>query len=124
MRKRIIAFLMCLTQLFSLLIIPVEAEEETSDFWSQVTTMIETYQEDDYFSVMTVTIGQSEINIDGEVKPIDESNSVPYVENGRTMMPVRGIAEAMGGRCILRWSRTNGKGRDSRNNGLNDNWFR
>ena len=45
---------------------------------------------------MSVKIGESDINIDGEIIPIDESNSVPYVENGRTMMPVRGLAEAIG----------------------------
>ena len=93
--KKLLVFFLMLT-----MVLPtcnfVYAEEEKDAFWKEFTTMIETYQEDDYFSVMTVTIGQSEINIDGEVKPIDESNSVPYVENGRTMMPVRGIAEAMG----------------------------
>lgn len=93
--KKLLFFFLILTMLLPTCNF-VYAEGETSDFWSQVTTMIETYQEDDYFSVMTVTIGQSEINIDGEVRPIDESNSVPYVENGRTMMPVRGIAEAIG----------------------------
>lgn len=93
--KKLLVFFLILT-----MVLPtcnfVYAEEEKEAFWNEFTTMIETYQEDDYFSVMTVTIGQSEINIDGEVKPIDESNSVPYVENGRTMMPVRGIAEAIG----------------------------
>ncbi len=44
----------------------------------------------------SISFFESDINIDGEIIPIDESNSVPYVENGRTMMPVRGLAEAIG----------------------------
>lgn len=65
-------------------------------YLSQLSEMIRKYDSEDYFATMSVTIGESDLVIDGEVIPIDESGSVAYVENGRTMMPVRGIAEAIG----------------------------
>ena len=65
-------------------------------YLSQLSEMIRKYDSEDYFAMMSVTIGESDLVIDGEVIPIDESGSVAYVENGRTMMPVRGIAEAIG----------------------------
>lgn len=71
-------------------------EDNSNDFWQQVSAMISKYEEDTYFSTMSVTIGESEIDIDGKTVPIDDSNSVPYIENGRTMMPVRGLAETIG----------------------------
>ncbi len=96
MKKRLTAMVVCIFQIVTLLVVLVYAEADSNDFWNRVSEMIEKYKEDDYFSVMSVKIGESNINIDGETVPIDESNSVPYVENGRTMMPVRGIAEAIG----------------------------
>lgn len=93
--KKIISFVLCACFVCSFSYIPTYAEEN-DDFQSQLSEMIRRYEEDDYFSVMSVKIGESEINIDGETVPIDDDGTVPYVENGRTMMPVRGIAEAMG----------------------------
>jgi len=67
-----------------------------ASFSAQLSAMIREYDTGDYFSAMTVTIGEPDLVIDGESFPIDDSGSVAYVENGRTMMPVRGIAEAIG----------------------------
>ena len=94
--KKITALLICLVYFCSLINIPVSADNSKDEFWNDVFEMINRYEEDQYFSVMSVKIGESDINIDGEIVPIDESKSVPYVENGRTMMPVRGLAEAIG----------------------------
>lgn len=94
--KKFLSLVICVACICSSLNFTVVAEKSKGDFWQQVSEMINKYEEDDYFSVMSVKIGESEINIDGETVPIDESNSVPYVENGRTMMPVRGLAEAIG----------------------------
>ena len=69
---------------------------ETDKYIANLSAMIQKYDTDDYFSTMSVTIGEPNLTIDGETIPIDESGSVAYVENGRTMMPVRGIAEAIG----------------------------
>lgn len=95
--KKILCVLISVFQIASGIHFVVSAEESTgTNFWEQVTAMVEQYEEDSQFSTMSVTIGESEIDIDGESIPIDESGSVPYVENGRTMMPVRGLAEAIG----------------------------
>lgn len=69
---------------------------ENEDYAALLSEMIQTYDSDEYFSTMSVTIGEPNLVIDGETIPIDESGSVAYVESGRTMMPVRGIAEAIG----------------------------
>ena len=76
----------------------IYAIEDTNDssYLSQLSSMIQKYDSDDYFATMSVTIGEPNLFIDGIEIPIDESGSVAYVENGRTMMPVRGIAEAIG----------------------------
>lgn len=95
--KKVLSILLCVFNILTLFNTVVFATEDNSDdFWQQVCMMVAKYEEDTYFSTMSVTIGESEIDIDGEIVPIDESNSVPYVENGRTMMPVRGLAEAIG----------------------------
>lgn len=95
--KKILCIIIAVFQLFTGIQLFVSAEESTdTNFWEQVTAMVEQYEEDSQFSTMSVTIGKNEIDIDGESVPIDESGSLPYVENGRTMMPVRGLAEAIG----------------------------
>ena len=70
----------------------IYAIEDTNDssYLSQLSSMIQKYDSDDYFATMSVTIGEPNLFIDGIEIPIDESGSVAYVENGRTMMPVRG----------------------------------
>ena len=77
--------------------IPVKAEENKSDYISKLAEMVSEYDDDKYFGSITVKIGESDLNIDGETMPIDTSGSCAYVENGRTMLPVRGFwPEAMG----------------------------
>lgn len=76
--------------------IPVSAADTTGDYIAQLSEMVAEYDNGNYFGTISVKIGDSNLSIDGEAVPIDESGSAAYVENGRTMLPVRGIAEAMG----------------------------
>jgi len=42
-------------------------------------------------------IGSPNIIVSGETKPIDTQGSKPIIENGRTLVPIRSIIEALGG---------------------------
>lgn len=46
---------------------------------------------------LTMQIGNPVMTVNGEKKNIDENGTVPVVENGRTLVPIRAIIEAMGG---------------------------
>lgn len=46
--------------------------------------------------VLTMQIGNSVMTVNGEEKNIDDNGTVPVVENGRTLIPIRAIIEAMG----------------------------
>ena len=95
MKKRISLVLsLCLAA--SMIHIPVSAADTTGDYIAQLSEMVAEYDNGNYFGTISVKIGDSNLSIDGEAVPIDESGSAAYVENGRTMLPVRGIAEAMG----------------------------
>lgn len=95
MKKRISLVLsLCLAA--SMIHIPVSAADTTGDYIARLSEMVAEYDNGSYFGTISVKIGDSNLNIDGEAVPIDESGSAAYVENGRTMLPVRGIAEAMG----------------------------
>ncbi len=95
--KKVFSFITILTLCVAILPTEIQADNKIDNTYiSQLSAMVQKYDTDDYFSTMSVTIGESNLVIDGEEIPIDESGSVAYVENGRTMMPVRGIAEAVG----------------------------
>ena len=47
--------------------------------------------------VLTMQIGNPVMTVNGENKNIDEGGTVPIVESGRTLVPIRAIIEAMGG---------------------------
>ena len=46
---------------------------------------------------LTMQIGNPVMTVNGEEKNIDENGTVPVVLNGRTLVPIRAIIEAMGG---------------------------
>ena len=94
--KKYISTVLAICLLTAIIHIPVKAEENKSDYISKLAEMVSEYDDNKYFGSITVKIGESDLNIDGETMPIDTSGSCAYVENGRTMLPVRGIAEAMG----------------------------
>lgn len=96
--KKTVALITSLSLCFALFPATNALAEESNynTYTSQLSAMIQKYDSDDYFATMSVTIGEPNLVIDGVEIPIDDSGSVAYVENGRTMMPVRGIAEAIG----------------------------
>jgi len=98
--KKIISILTIVSLVFStntaVFAKTTQTDGETEKYVELLSEMIQQYDTDDYFATMSVTIGEPNLVIDGIEVPIDESGSVAYVENGRTLMPVRGIAEAIG----------------------------
>jgi len=95
--KRFVSIVIVLTLFAAMLPAgTVRAAGNNSAYVSKLSNMIKKYSEDNYFAAMSVKIGEPNLNIDGKTVPIDASGSVAYIENGRTMMPVRGIAEAIG----------------------------
>ncbi len=58
--------------------------------WDEASQTVVIEKED---KIIALTIGESAIRISGEHKTID---AAPYVTNGRTMVPIRAIAEALG----------------------------
>ena len=96
-------FVSVLISIIFLLIIEVPAtmaetiqDNKDDSYLLQLSSLIQEYSEDNYFEKMDVTIGESNLLLDGEEIPIDDNGTVAYVDNGRTMMPVRAIAEAIG----------------------------
>lgn len=47
--------------------------------------------------VIELQIGNSKMKVNGEEAAIDDSNTCPVIENGRTLLPVRAVVEKMGG---------------------------
>jgi uncharacterized protein YjdB len=48
-------------------------------------------------NIIEMQIGSPLMNINGALVQIDENNSSPAIVNGSTMLPIRGLIEAMGG---------------------------
>lgn len=55
-------------------------------------------------TVITLTIGNPNITINGTPKPIDASGTTPVIVGGRTLLPIRAIVEALGG--AIGWNAT------------------
>lgn len=47
--------------------------------------------------VIELQIGNPKMKVNGEEAAIDDSNTCPVIENGRTLLPVRAVVEKMGG---------------------------
>jgi len=45
---------------------------------------------------ISLTIGDPKMTVDGEKKDIDSNGTVPIIENDRTMLPLRAVAEELG----------------------------
>lgn len=48
-------------------------------------------------SFISLSIGKPSIIADGKVQAIDQQGTTPVIREGRTLMPVRAVVEAMGG---------------------------
>lgn len=78
---------------FILMTSTVCAVGDSGSFYRELVELL--YQQDSshYFSTMQLTIGSPTLRIDGTEYPLD---TAPEVQNGRTMLPIRAIAEAVG----------------------------
>ncbi len=47
-------------------------------------------------TVISMRLGSPNMTVNGEVKPIDAEGTTPVTSNGRTMLPLRAVAEALG----------------------------
>ena len=56
---------------------------------------------------IVLKIGNSNITINGKTKPIDEQGTKPIIKNGRTLLPIRAVIEALGG--TVGWDATERK---------------
>ena len=50
--------------------------------------------------VFTMQIGNPVMTVNGTEKSIDDNGTLPIVENGRTLVPIRAVIEAMGGSVL------------------------
>jgi diketogulonate reductase-like aldo/keto reductase len=48
-------------------------------------------------TAISLRIGEPTISVNGVEGPIDENGTVPVIQDGRTLLPVRAVVEAMGG---------------------------
>jgi len=53
-------------------------------------------------TVITLTIGNPNITVNGETRPIDASGTTPAIVAGRTLLPIRIVVEAIGG--TIEWN--------------------
>lgn len=55
------------------------------------------HEKPDPATVITLQIGNPEMTVNGETRLIDQEGTTPCIINGRTMLPIRAIVEALGG---------------------------
>ncbi|RIE06915.1 stalk domain-containing protein [Candidatus Cryosericum terrychapinii] len=55
-------------------------------------------------TVITLTIGNPNITVNGTPRPIDSSGTTPVIVAGRTLLPIRAVVEAIGG--TIEWDAT------------------
>lgn len=65
-------------------------------FIAQLSALVSSTASDDYIGSLNLTIGSDTMTLDGEQLKIDSEGSVPIMENDTTLLPIRGIAEAIG----------------------------
>lgn len=53
-------------------------------------------------TVITLTIGNPNITVNGTPRAIDASGSTPVIIAGRTLLPIRAVVEAIGG--TIEWN--------------------
>jgi hypothetical protein len=53
-------------------------------------------------TVITLTIGNPNITVNGTTRPIDASGTIPVIVGGRTLLPIRAVVEGIGG--TIEWN--------------------
>ncbi|MBQ7574675.1 MAG: S8 family serine peptidase [Clostridia bacterium] len=69
---------------------------DKNDFNTQVAELVSETMSDDYIGSLSLTIDSSIMTLDGEDLKIDNEGSAPVIENDTTLLPIRGVAEAIG----------------------------
>ncbi len=69
---------------------------DDSDFMSQISSLVSSTMSDDYIGSLNLTIGSDTMILDGREIKIDNEGSIPTIENDTTLLPIRGVAEAIG----------------------------
>lgn len=67
-----------------------------NDYLSQLSEMIQKNENDNYIGSLNLTIGSDTMMLDGTEIKIDNEGSTPIIENDTTLLPIRGVAEAIG----------------------------
>lgn len=66
------------------------------EYLSQLSDLISSTEDENYMGSLNLTIGSDTMTLDGEEIKIDNEGSVPVIENDTTLLPIRGVAEAIG----------------------------
>lgn len=97
MKKRMISTLLTFVLALTAVIQPVTAAyyttAEEEEFYRELVRLLGNQDDSAYFDKMELQIGKSSLQIDGETQALDVA---PEIANGRTMLPIRAIAEAAG----------------------------
>lgn len=72
----------------------VQFDEDEFDL--QIAELVSETMSDDYIGALNLTIGSDVMILDGESLNIDNEGTTPVIENGTTLLPIRGVAEAIG----------------------------
>lgn len=94
--KKFISLVIVVFIIISFANIQVFATPVGDEYISQLSEVIAEYDDGNYFQTISVTIGEKNIVVDGENIPIDEQGTTAYIDSGRTLMPVRKLAEVVG----------------------------
>ena len=97
--KKITSGLLCLCMLCSLFSFSVLAEiaDTISDFERDCIDILSDTADEEYFSTIKLEIGNTTMTVDGKEQEIDAgNNTAPIIEEDKTLVPVRKIAELRG----------------------------
>lgn len=95
MKRRIFCFLSALLLAVSTTIPSVYANQSTvqEDFYRQLADLVSKQDYSKFFDEMELQVGSNILTVDGETQFL---TAAPEITNGRTMLPIRAVAEAAG----------------------------
>lgn len=95
LQKRIVSCLcaIAVSASFFPLTMPASAKQNASTFYEDLAQLLSEQDATTYFDSMTLTIGSKDLIVDGTTVRMDVA---PDIQNNRTMLPIRAVAEAAG----------------------------
>ena len=99
--KKIVSLIISASILTSITV-SVQAENNSAqiissdDYLSQISALVSETKSDNYIGSLNLKIGSDIMILDGEEIKIDNEGSVPIIEDDTTLLPIRGVAEAIG----------------------------